>query len=80
MYVASPLRLSHGTSHIQLGSVLATYVVHTPGTQAADNATILLGDEGEPQEEGKRNCNGILRARLPAASRPGRCFARGLIP
>jgi Uma2 family endonuclease len=49
--MASPLRLRHGTSHVQLGSVLATYMARTPGTQVADNATILLGDDSEPQPD-----------------------------
>ncbi len=50
-YVASPLKLQHGTSHVQLSGVLAAYVAHTSGTQVADNATILLGDDGEPQPD-----------------------------
>ena len=51
VYVASPLKRRHGTSHVHLGGVLAMYVAHTLGTEAADNATILLGDEGEPQPD-----------------------------
>lgn len=50
-YVASPLKLRHGTSHVQLSGVLAAYVARTPATQVADNATVLLGDEGEPQPD-----------------------------
>src|SRR5258708_39637330 len=48
VYVASPLKLQHGTSHVKFGGALAAYEAHTPGTQVADNATVLLGDEGEP--------------------------------
>src|SRR5437016_8322564 len=51
VYVASPLRRRHGTSHLQLGSLFGVYEVQTPGVEAADNATILLGDEGEPQPD-----------------------------
>ena len=49
--MASPLRRRHGTCHVQLGGLLATYEAHSPGVEVADNATILLGDEGEPQPD-----------------------------
>jgi Uma2 family endonuclease len=51
VYVASPLRRRHGTNHLQLGSLFGVYEAQTPGVEAADNATILLGDEGEPQPD-----------------------------
>ena len=51
VYVASPLKLLHGTSHVKLSGALAAYEAHTPGIQVADNATVLLGDEGEPQPD-----------------------------
>jgi len=51
VYVASPLKRRHGTCHVQLSGLLAAYEAHTPGVEAADNATILLGDEGEPQPD-----------------------------
>jgi Uma2 family endonuclease len=51
VYVASPRRRRHGTCHVHLGSVLATYAAQMPGTEVADNATILLGDDGEPQPD-----------------------------
>jgi Uma2 family endonuclease len=51
VYVASPLKLRHGASHVHLGGVLVAYMARTPGTQVADNATILLGDDGEPQPD-----------------------------
>jgi Uma2 family endonuclease len=50
-YVASPLKRRHGTFHVQLSGVLAAYEAHTPGVEAVDNATVLLGDEGEPQPD-----------------------------
>lgn len=50
-YVASPLKRRHGTSHLQFGGILAIYTAQTPGTEAADNTTVLLGDEGEPQPD-----------------------------
>jgi Uma2 family endonuclease len=51
VYVASPLRRRHGTNHLQLGSLFGVYKAQTPGVEAADNATVLLGDEGEPQPD-----------------------------
>ena len=51
VYVASPLRLRHGNRHLRLGSVLAGYEGATPGVEAGDNTTILLGDDGEPQPD-----------------------------
>jgi Uma2 family endonuclease len=51
VYVASPVSLSHGQPHLLLGALLATYQTRTPGVQASDNTTIILGDEGEPQPD-----------------------------
>lgn len=51
VYVNSPLRLTHGMNHLPLGSVFLLYESRTPGVQSGDNATILLGDEGEPQPD-----------------------------
>jgi hypothetical protein len=51
VYVASPLKRQHGTSHLVWGAVFGTYVLNTPGLEAGDNATILLGEEGEPQPD-----------------------------
>ncbi|HEY2249673.1 MAG TPA: Uma2 family endonuclease [Planctomycetaceae bacterium] len=51
VYMASRRSLSHGKSHVYLHGVLAMYEARTPGTEAAGNATVLLGDEGEPQPD-----------------------------
>jgi Uma2 family endonuclease len=51
VYVASPVSLSHGKPHLLLGSVFAAYEARTPGTDASDNTTVMLGDEGEPQPD-----------------------------
>jgi Uma2 family endonuclease len=51
VYVASPLRRRHGTHHLPLASVFFAYQSHTPGVEAAANATILLGDDAEPQPD-----------------------------
>ena len=51
VYVASPLRIRHGSNHLPLGSVFFAYESSTLGTECGDNTTILLGDEGEPQPD-----------------------------
>jgi Uma2 family endonuclease len=51
VYVASPLRIAHGTNHPMLLSVFTAYQGYTPGVQVADNTTVILGDEGEPQPD-----------------------------
>lgn len=51
VYVASPLKLQHGTNHLPLGTLFFLYQGRTPGVQCGDNTTILLGDEGEPQPD-----------------------------
>jgi hypothetical protein len=51
VYLASPLRWLHGAYHLKLGTVFDTYASHTPGVEAADNATMILGEESEPQPD-----------------------------
>ncbi len=51
VYVASPLRLRHGTNHVPLGSVLFAYESATPGTEHGDNTTVILGRDSEPQPD-----------------------------
>jgi Uma2 family endonuclease len=51
VYVASPLRIGHGINHLPLGSVLFAYESNTPGTQSGDNATVILGEDAEPQPD-----------------------------
>ncbi|MGA2585164.1 MAG: Uma2 family endonuclease [Tepidisphaeraceae bacterium] len=51
VYVASPLSYGHGKAHVSLGMVLGTYEVNTPGVDAGDNATVLLGEDSEPQPD-----------------------------
>jgi Uma2 family endonuclease len=51
VYVASPLRLSHGEPHARLVMALSIYAGRTPGVQASDNTTVMLGDDGEPQPD-----------------------------
>src|SRR5688572_32911518 len=51
VYVASPLKRRHGKTHMLLRSVFAAYEGATPGVDASDNTTVLLGDESEPQPD-----------------------------
>lgn len=51
VYVSSPLRRRHGTHHVALGGLLFLYQAATPGVEAGDNATDLLGDDSEPQPD-----------------------------
>lgn len=51
VYVASPLKRTHGSAHLALGSAFFVYEANTPGVESGDNTTILLGDEGEPQPD-----------------------------
>lgn len=51
VYVASPLRVEHGTAHPILSAVLVAYMAQTPGVQVAGNTTILLSGDSEPQPD-----------------------------
>lgn len=51
VYMAPPVRWSHGTYHQELNLVIGLYGAATPGVEAGDNATIILGEESEPQPD-----------------------------
>jgi Uma2 family endonuclease len=51
VYMASPLRRTHGSYHPELTGVLITYKGATPGVEVLDNATTILGEESEPQPD-----------------------------
>ena len=51
VFVASPLRSGHGDRHVLLGSLLVLYQGDTAGVKASDNATVVLGDDSEPQPD-----------------------------
>jgi Uma2 family endonuclease len=51
VYMASPLRRSHGLYHPVLNGVLWLYMNATPGVEVLDNATTILGEESEPQPD-----------------------------
>src|SRR5262249_43328177 len=51
VYMTSPLRRPHGNYHLKLGLALELYASGTPGVEAGDNATAILGEESEPQPD-----------------------------
>ena len=51
VYMASPLGRPHGVYHTRLGTVLGIYDSETPGVEASDNSTAILGEESEPQPD-----------------------------
>ena len=52
VYMPSPVRLQqHGTPHLHLALWIGTYQAVTPGTAAADNATVRLDADNEPQPD-----------------------------
>lgn len=50
--VSSPLGPAHGAYHALVMGWLTNYWVATPGTQARDNTTAILGESSEPQPDG----------------------------
>ncbi len=51
VYLPSPLRHSHGIHHAFMSGLLFEYFAATPGTESGDNASLLLGDDSEPQPD-----------------------------
>jgi Uma2 family endonuclease len=52
VYVPSPVHLrTHATPHSQLVAWVVTYQAATPGTAAADNATVRLDADNQPQPD-----------------------------
>jgi Uma2 family endonuclease len=51
VYMASPLRVPHGRRSSPLIAVLSNYQVATPGVEALDNTTAILGKNSEPQPD-----------------------------
>jgi Uma2 family endonuclease len=51
VYVASPVRVFHGTPHADLITWLGVYRMATPGVSAADNTTIRLDLDNELQPD-----------------------------
>jgi Uma2 family endonuclease len=51
VYMSSPLKRKHGTHHFKLGGALWLYEEATPGVEAADNTTTILGEDAEVQPD-----------------------------
>jgi Uma2 family endonuclease len=51
VYMASPLSYPHGRFDNKLAVVFGLYEAATPGVEAAGNATVILGEESEPQPD-----------------------------
>jgi len=52
VYLPSPVRLAlHGRPHGRLMGWLGTYEAETPGVECADNATLRLDNDNEPQPD-----------------------------
>lgn len=51
VFMASPLLRGHGTSSPLLTTALVLYQASTPGVEVADNMTVILGEESEPQPD-----------------------------
>lgn len=47
----SPVGRKHGRHHLKVCAWLDAYEVGTPGVEVADNATVFLADDGEPQPD-----------------------------
>src|SRR5947207_3279627 len=52
VYMPSPVRArKHGIPHSQLAAWLVTYASETPGIECADNSTVRLDLDNEPQPD-----------------------------
>lgn len=51
VYMASPVRIIHGQPHAYIMGWLAVYHASTPSTQLADNTTVRLDLDNEPQPD-----------------------------
>lgn len=51
VYMASPVRITHGTPHAMIMTWLGNYWVATPGVGLADNTTVRLDADNEPQPD-----------------------------
>jgi Uma2 family endonuclease len=51
VHMPSPLRIRRAKNHPPLSALFFHYESNTPGVECGDNATILMGEEGEPQPD-----------------------------
>ncbi len=64
VYMSSPVRASHAVPHAQIMTWLGAYWVQTPGVQLADNATVRLDRDNEPQPDALLRWESSGRSRL----------------
>lgn len=51
VYVASPVRVSHGQPHALLSALFVAYESRTQGVEVCDNSTVMLGKDCEVQPD-----------------------------
>ncbi len=51
VYIMSPLRIRHGRSDNRFSGLLFVYSAATPGVEAQNNTTAILGERSEPQPD-----------------------------
>ncbi|GET40558.1 Uma2 family endonuclease [Microseira wollei] len=51
VYMGSPVRVIHGTPHALIMAWLGIYWIATPGVNLADNTTVRLAPDNEPQPD-----------------------------
>jgi len=51
IYVASPVRISHGRPHALLSALYVAYESKTAGVEVCDNTTVILGNDNEVQPD-----------------------------
>jgi Uma2 family endonuclease len=51
VYVASPLKIPHGTAHPPLSTLFFVYAARTTGLETGDSTTTILGEDSEVQPD-----------------------------
>jgi Uma2 family endonuclease len=51
VYVSSPVKHPHAENQLPLGTLFTLYEAATPGVRAADNASVFLSNDTEPQPD-----------------------------
>ena len=51
VYMPSPMRWEHGSKCFVAGMILGMYTAETPGVSGAENTTVILSDQSEPQPD-----------------------------
>ena len=51
VYMASPVRATHGDPVARIAALLVVYEASTPGVRGSTDATVILGEQSEPQPD-----------------------------